>query len=62
MTGDIKFTIEEGTLVLRIPLSQDHGLSGSGKSTIVASSGGFVSVPGEDVQFGLNVIRPKKKA
>lgn len=62
MTGDINYIVsEEGFLLITVPLDQDHGLSGSGKSNIVASSGGFIQIPESGVAFGLNVIRPKGK-
>ena len=60
MTGDIKYTVSGGVLTITVPLDQDHGPSGSGKSDIVASSGGFVQIPESDLAFGLNVVRPRK--
>ena len=37
-------------------------LSGSGKSHIIAGTGGFVAVDGAGVSFAVNVIRPKAKS
>ena len=34
--------------------------SASGKTLVVASSGGFVGVPDSDVKFSLNVVKPLK--
>ena len=34
--------------------------SSSGKSLVVATTNGFVSVAGSDVKVSLNVIRPRK--
>lgn len=59
MTGDVEFGVIDNTLVIKVPLNQDHGLSGSGKSNIVASSGGFIQISEAGVAFGLNVIKPK---
>lgn len=51
---------EDGhTLVIKIDLNQQFGLSTSGKSITVASTGGNVAVPGhEEIKLGLNVYRP----
>ena len=49
---------DSGEVVIRfIP---DAGiLSKSGKSKVVATTSGFVSVAGTDMQVSLNVIKPK---
>jgi len=48
VTGDI--------LTIKVDLSKTFGKSSSGKSTIIASTEGNVSVPGkEEVKIGLNV-------
>ncbi len=48
-------------LVIAIDLSQTLGVSSSGKSEIMATTGGNVAVPGhEEVKVGLNVYRPRK--
>jgi hypothetical protein len=41
-------------LTITINLSERHGVSGSGKSEIVATSGGNQRVEGTDVYLGLN--------
>lgn len=51
----IEYAIEGRALVLRIDLDGDQGPSSSGKSTIVASTGGNQSVAG--VKVGVNVYR-----
>jgi hypothetical protein len=52
ITTAVKGTI----LTITVDLSKSHGTSKSGKSNIIASTGGNVSVPGkEEVKFGLNV-------
>lgn len=57
---NVEMSLEGNKLILTIDLSQQFGISGSGKSTIIASTGGNVSVPGnEDVKIGVNVYRPK---
>lgn len=46
---------KDGILTITIDTKQTFGLSGSGKNTIIASTGGNVSVEGaEDVKIGIN--------
>ncbi len=55
---NITATVEGSTLTLVIDLSQEYGLSSSGKSRIIASSEGNQSAPGDgDVKIGLNIYR-----
>ena len=46
-------------LTLRIDLSQTHGTSASGKSTIVATTSGNKSVSGSPVTIGINAYIKK---
>lgn len=60
---NINYEVKGNTLTITVDLSQDHGLSKSEKSNIVASSEGIKPLDGTDgVQFGLNVFKalPKK--
>ena len=53
---NVQMTVEGKTLVIRVNLEERHGRSASGKTTIVASTEGNVSVPGQDnIRVGLNV-------
>ena len=63
MIGEnVQAEVRGNALVLTIDLTQTFGLSGSGKSIIIASTGGNVSVPGHgDVKVGLNVYRPNQQ-
>lgn len=57
---NVEFQVQGNSLVIVVDLSQEVGESSSGKSIIIASTGGNVSVPGfEDVKVGLNVYRPQ---
>jgi hypothetical protein len=59
MAENVQMHLEESILVIQVDLNQSFGLSASGKSEIIASTGGNVSVPGcEEVKVGLNVYRP----
>ena len=56
---NVKFSQDGDTLVIRVNLKERHGKSGSGKSTIVASTGGnqqLLTQSGEAVKIGLNVF------
>lgn len=63
MSGaNVSMRVDGSLLVIQIDLSRSLGPSSSGKSEIVASTGGNVSVPGyEEVKVGLNVYRPRKQ-
>src|SRR5437588_11222833 len=57
---NVEFELEGDQLIIRIDLSQELGVSSSGKSAIIATTGGNVTVPGwEAVKVGLNVYRPQ---
>ena len=59
---NIEMSVEGNKLILTIDLSQQFGISGSGKSTIIASTGGNVSLPGnESIKVGVNVYRPNRR-
>ena len=61
-TQNIRMEVQGETLVITIDLSKAFGLSSSGKSVIIASTGGNIAVPGrEEVKIGLNVYRPQKR-
>jgi hypothetical protein len=56
---NVLFAVEGRLLVMTVDLDQELGSSSSGKSIIIASTGGDVSVPGfEGVKVGLNIYRP----
>jgi hypothetical protein len=61
-TENIEISVQGNTLVITVDLSKTYGLSASGKSEVIASTGGNISVPGRDeVKVGLNVYRPQKR-
>ena len=58
---NVEFEVQGDQLIIRIDLSQELGVSSSGKSVIIATTGGNVEVPGwEAVKVGLNVYRPQQ--
>lgn len=54
---NIEMTIEGETLTIKVDLSKEFGKSKSGKTIIVASTEGNVSVPERDEKIGLNIYR-----
>jgi hypothetical protein len=61
MMQNVEFEVQGDQLVIMVDLSQELGVSASGKSVIIATTSGNVSVPGfEQVKVGLNVYRPQQ--
>jgi len=53
---NIKTDVKKNILTITVDLNKKHGKSGSGKSTIIASTQGNQLVEGtKGVKFGLNV-------
>lgn len=59
---NIKVKVKENMLILKINLDKDYGESKSGKSNIVATTGGFYEVEAASDwgQIGLNLNLTKK--
>ena len=57
---NVEMTIEGNILTIKVDLNQDFGPSSSGKTIIIASTEGNVSVPdNEEKKIGLNVYKKK---
>jgi hypothetical protein len=56
---NVEMKIEGNILTIRVDLSKEFGASGSGKTTIIASTEGNVSIPDREEKVGLNVYRKK---
>lgn len=57
-----EMTVEGSILTIKVDLSKDFGPSASGKTIIIASTEGNVSVPGHDTKkIGLNIYKYKDK-
>ena len=54
---NIEMTIEGEALTIKVDLSKDFGPSKSGKTIIIASTEGNVSVLERDEKIGLNIYR-----
>jgi hypothetical protein len=56
---NVDMRVEGNILTIRVDLSKEFGPSSSGKTTIIASTEGNVSIPDRDEKIGLNVYRKK---
>jgi hypothetical protein len=55
---NIEMTVKGDELVIKIDLTKDYGRSKSGKSTIIATTAGNISIPDHpDIHLGLNLYR-----
>ncbi|MGI9059536.1 MAG: hypothetical protein ACR2H5_13245 [Ktedonobacteraceae bacterium] len=61
---NVSFQVQDNQLVITVDLDQELGVSSSGKSIIIATTGGNVAltVPGYDeIKVGVNVYRPQQQ-
>ena len=56
---NVEMTVEQGILTIKVDLSKEFGQSSSGKTIIIASTEGNVSIPDREEKVGLNVYRKK---
>lgn len=56
---NVEMKVEGNILTIKVDLSKEFGPSASGKTTIVASTEGNVTVPDREEKVGLNVYRKK---
>jgi hypothetical protein len=56
---NIQMSVEGNILTIKIDLSKEFGPSSSGKTIIVASTEGSVTVPERQEKIGLNVYKKK---
>jgi hypothetical protein len=57
---NVNATVSGTVLTVTIDLAADHGPSKSGKTTVVATTEGNVSVPGfPEIKLGINAYKPK---
>jgi hypothetical protein len=57
---NVEIKVEGNILKIEVDLTKEFGPSASGKTIIIASTEGNVSIPGvEDKKIGLNVYRKK---
>ena len=56
---NVQMVVEGNILTIKVDLSKEFGPSSSGKTIIIASTEGNVSVPDREEKIGLNVYRKK---
>lgn len=56
---NVEMSIEGSVLTIRVDLSKEFGPSSTGKTIIIASTEGNVTVPNRQEKIGLNVYRKK---
>jgi hypothetical protein len=56
---NVEMTVEGTMLTIRVDLSKEFGPSASGKTIIIASTEGNVTIPDRAEKVGLNVYRKK---
>ncbi len=56
---NVEMKIEGNILTIKVDLSKEYGPSSSGKTIIVASTEGNISVPEREEKVGLNVYKKK---
>ena len=54
---NVEMTVDGDILTIKVDLTKEFGPSSSGKTIIIASTEGNVSVPERDEKVGLNVYK-----
>ena len=58
---NVEMKVEDNILTIKVDLTKEFGLSASGKTIIIASTEGNISIPEkDDVKIGLNVYKKKQ--
>jgi hypothetical protein len=56
---NVEMTVSGNILTIKVDLTKEFGPSASGKTTIIASTEGNITVPEREEKVGLNVYRKK---
>jgi hypothetical protein len=56
---NVEMSVDGNILTIKVDLSKEYGPSSSGKTIIVASTEGNVSIPDREEKLGLNIYRKK---
>ena len=60
---NVEMKVEDNILTIKVDLTKEFGPSASGKTIIIASTEGNISIPEKDeIKIGLNVYRKKPAA
>jgi len=58
---NVEMVVEGNILTVKVDLTKEFGPSSSGKTIIIASTEGNVSIPDRDEKVGLNVYRKRPR-
>ena len=56
---NVEMTVAGNILMIKVELSKEFGPSASGKTIIIASTEGNITIPEREEKVGLNVYRKK---
>jgi hypothetical protein len=57
---NVEMKVEDNILTIKVDVTKEFGPSASGKTIIIASTEGNISIPDKDeIKIGLNVYRKK---
>ena len=57
---NVEMKVEDNILIIKVDLTKEHGPSSSGKTIIIASTEGNISISeNEETKIGLNVYKKK---
>ena len=54
---NVEMTVEGNILTIKVDLTKEFGPSSSGKTIIIASTEGNISIPDRDEKVGLNIYK-----
>ncbi|HPM11595.1 MAG TPA: hypothetical protein PK941_14250 [Paludibacter sp.] len=58
---NVEMKLEDNILTIKVDVTKEFGPSASGKTIIIASTEGNISIPDkEDVKIGLNIYKKKR--
>ena len=58
---NIQFEVKDGKLLMEVDLTEKGTISSSGKSMVIATTRGNISLPGSEVKIGVNIYLPNQK-
>lgn len=54
---NVEYSVEGSILTIKVDLTKSQGPSASGKTTLIATTGGNVKIEGTDAVMGINVYK-----
>lgn len=58
---NVEMAVEGNILTIKVDLTKEFGPSSSGKTIIIASTEGNISIPDRDEKVGLNIYRKRSR-